>query len=242
MEPVRAGLDSGDLRAGGRHDRSRSVATAGRRRPRRDRRGRRAPAAAVLGSAGHAAQRRYDELPLPGARCSPARPPASRPAGWVEAGPGPVAVPVEAARPGDGDRPRPSRTARSRLTPPTGARRSRRRRRPEPSPPIGRTEPVVLPEDVQEEVASSPRATTWPTPSCRCPTSTTRPCRSCAAGCARWAWPSWSSCATTSRRTPPGCRCSPCSTTASPSCSPSTERVAASVSSAGAPRWRAAGR
>jgi len=91
----------------------------------------------VLGAAGLAAHRRYDELALRGQDVLAGR--ASRP------GPG-----------GPGDLPdRPQSPAPDFATPSGGIAEatSPGRGAPEATPPMGRTEPVVLPEDVQEDVA-----------------------------------------------------------------------------------------
>jgi hypothetical protein len=96
----------------------------------------------VVGSAGHAAARRYDELAARGQDVLAGRPrtgsgeraladlldKAEHPA--PPAGPPSAAGIAEATAPGAGS--------------------------PGATPPIGQTEPVVLPEDVQEEVAQRP--------------------------------------------------------------------------------------
>ena len=100
-----------------------------------------------------AAQRRYDELALHGRDVLAGKAThVQSPRGWVETGPGPVAVPVEEDLPVDGTGPAEEngpvaddaadrRTAEPATAPPRAV------------PPIGRSEPVELPEDVLEEVA-----------------------------------------------------------------------------------------
>jgi hypothetical protein len=95
----------------------------------------------VLGSAGHAAARRYDELAARGQDVLAGRPRA-------DAGEPAVADPLDDAD----DTPAPGPTGPSGIaeaTAPGGGSAGA-------VPPIGRTEPVVLPEDVQDEVAQRP--------------------------------------------------------------------------------------
>jgi hypothetical protein len=97
----------------------------------------------ALGSAGQAALRRYDELAVRGQHVLSGHPHESADRLHQAAAPGPVAGdPYEAAAPGrvadDLDDPDEAVVPVPEVV---------------PEPPIGRTEPVVLPDDVQEEVA-----------------------------------------------------------------------------------------
>jgi hypothetical protein len=95
----------------------------------------------VLGSAGHAAARRYDELAERGQDVLAGRP---------RTGSGERALAdllEKAERPGTPPPPSPADIAAA-TAPGAGS--------PEAVPPMGRTEPVVLPEDVQEDVAQRP--------------------------------------------------------------------------------------
>ena len=95
----------------------------------------------ALGAAGSAAHRRYDELALHGQDVLAGRP---------RTGSGERALAdllEKAERPGTAPPPSPADIAAA-TAPGAGS--------PEAVPPMGRTEPVVLPEDVQEDVAQRP--------------------------------------------------------------------------------------
>jgi hypothetical protein len=98
----------------------------------------------VLGSAGHVAARRYDELAARGQDVLAGRPRAG-------SGERALADLLEKAeqrtQPAPAGPPSPAGIAEA-TAPGAGSERA--------VPPIGRTEPVVLPEDVQEEVAQRP--------------------------------------------------------------------------------------
>ena len=115
----------------------------------------------ALGAAGSAAHRRYDELALHGRDVLAGR---SRPSSGEQALTDLLDKVVQPARPGGGTRPdgrtgagpgtgggpaAPSGSEIARATAPGGGAGGA-------APPIGRTEPVVLPEDVQDEVAQLP--------------------------------------------------------------------------------------
>jgi hypothetical protein len=107
----------------------------------------------VLGAAGSAAHRRYDELALHGRDVLAGR---SRPSSGEQALTDLLdKVESPAPRPGTTSRPAPPRPA-----PPTAAEIAEATApggaAADAVPPMGRTEPVVLPEDVQDDVAQLP--------------------------------------------------------------------------------------